>query len=108
QQPEAFLADAQFFLVLPALCQVAGDLGEAGELARPVVDCRDHDIGPEPGAVLAQAPAFVLETAVLACAAQFLLRPTGRDRLRWIENREVLPDDFLAPVALQFFGTGVP
>jgi len=45
--------------------QIAGDLGKAVQLAQRVADRIDHDIGPETGAVLADAPSFRFEPALL-------------------------------------------
>ena len=46
------------------LGDVAGDLGEADQLAVVVADRIDDDAGPEERAVLADAPAFLLEAPV--------------------------------------------
>jgi hypothetical protein len=108
QQAEPLFAGAQFLLVPPALAQVARHLGEARKLAGSIVDGRDDDVGPEPAAVLAHPPALILETAQLARPPQFLIGPAGRDSFRRIEHGEMLPQDFLAGVALQFFRADVP
>ena len=108
QQPEALLAGAQFLLVALALGEVARDLDEAVELAAGPAHGRDDHVGPEARAVLAQAPAFVLEAALGRGPAQFLLRPSGRDGLGRIEDREMLADDLLARIALELLRAGVP
>ena len=80
-------------LGLAALGNVAGDLGEADELA-VLVDGVDDDAGPEERAVLADAPAFLFIAALFPGNAQ------GAQRLAvgavgfGIEAGEVLPDDF--------------
>ena len=90
-----------------ALGDVAGDLGEADELA-VLVDGVDDDAGPEEGAVLADAPAFLLVTALFAGDSQ------GAQRLAvgavgfGIEAGKVLPDDFVRRVALDPLAADVP
>ena len=51
-------------LRLAPLGDVAGDLGEADQLAVLVADRVDDDVGPEAAAVLAHAPALRLEAAL--------------------------------------------
>ena len=79
-------------LGLAALGNVPGDLGEADEIA-VLVDGVDDDAGPEEGAVLADAPAFLLVAALFAGDAQ------GAERLAvgavdfGVEAGKMLPDD---------------
>src|SRR5690606_11965031 len=89
-------------------CQIAGDLREAAETALLVADRRDDDVGPEAGPVLADAPSFVFETALLGREAQLLLGPAGLDGFRRVEAREVLADDLLRRVSLEPLGADVP
>ncbi len=63
QKPKPLLAPTQRFLGLLAGRQVTGDFGEAAELAALVPQGRDDDVGPKLRAVLADAPALVLEPA---------------------------------------------
>src|SRR4029077_1743255 len=77
KQPELFLTGAQRGLGLHAFGEVARDLGEADEVARTVPDRIDDDIGPEPGAVLADPPSLVLE---LPLAFGDLKRALGQAR----------------------------
>ena len=90
-----------------ALGNVPGDLGEADELA-VLVDGVDDDAGPEEGAVLADAPAFLLVAALFPGNAQ------GAERLAvgavdfGIEAGEMLPDDFVGRVALDPLAADVP
>jgi hypothetical protein len=78
QQAEALLARAAC-PAPAALGDVAGDLGEADQLAVLVADRVDHHAGPEAGAVLAHAPALGLELALLRAVSQ---RAAGRPRAR--------------------------
>jgi hypothetical protein len=55
-------------LGLAALGNVPGDLGEADEIA-VLVDWVDDDAGPEEGAVLADAPAFLLGLSLARSAS---------------------------------------
>ena len=90
-----------------ALGNVPGDLGEADELA-VLVDGVDDDAGPEEGAVLADAPAF------LFIAALFPGNSQGAQRLAvgavdfGIEAGEVLPDDFVGRITLDPLAADVP
>ena len=69
----------------------------------------DHHVRPEPRAVLADAPAFVLEAARRARRRRSSCsRPCRAMRLRRIEGREVLADDLVGGVALDALGAGVP
>ena len=56
-------------------------LAKPRSVPRAVVHRGDHDVGPEPRAVLADAPALVLEPALAAGDAQLVLR-ASRDRSR--------------------------
>jgi len=90
------------------LGEVARHLGEPAQRAAVIVQGGDHDVGPEPAAVLAHPPALLLEAAVAARAAQFLIRPAARGDLGRIEHREVPADDFRGLVALGLPRAGVP
>ena len=80
-------------LRLAALGDVPGDLGEADEIA-VLVDGVDDDAGPEEGAVLAHAPAFLFITALFPGNSQGALRLAVGAVGFGIEAGEVLPDDF--------------
>ena len=70
--------------------EIARDLGKSDDLALRVPDCVDHHARPEPGAVLADAPAFRL---VLAGARRRFERFYGTrvlPVLLGVEAREVL------------------
>ncbi|MNS55774.1 hypothetical protein D3C72_886160 [compost metagenome] len=95
-------------LHLAALRQVARDLGEADQLAVFVVDGRDDDVGPEAGAVFADAPTFVLDVAVARGGGQ---QPPGAalgQRLGRVEEAVVLPEDLGFGVPLHALDTLVP
>ena len=73
----------------PALGQVARDLREAEQLARAVAQGGDDDVGPEPRAVLADAPAFVLEAAFARGDVQLVVGRAALGAIRRIEARKV-------------------
>src|SRR6185503_10012561 len=79
QQPEALLALPQPLLVLAPLREVARDLREAHELPVVAVDRGDDDVGPEIRAVLAHAPAFVLEAPEPRGGLELVLGPALLD-----------------------------
>ena len=93
EQPEVLLASAQLLLGGLPLGEVARDLGEADELARGIADRIDDDVRPEAGAVLADAPALLLEASL---AGRGLQGPRGQPALPilvGVEAGEVLADD---------------
>ena len=88
---------------------VARDLREPAQLATLLVVQRgDHHVRPEPRAVLAHAPAFVLEAALGGGEAQFRHRPAGAVGFLRVEAREMVADDLFGAVALDAFGAFVP
>src|SRR5690606_1414629 len=105
-QPGARLVESGLRLAL--LGDVAGDLGEADEIALVVEDAIDHDTRPEPRAVLAHPPALGLEHAFPFGDRERLLRHAGGPVLLRVEAREMLPDDLVGPVALETLGTRIP
>src|SRR5262249_23546473 len=88
------LPDAPFerLLGLLVLGEVAGDLREPGEPARRVAQGREDDVGPEAGAVLADAPALVFRAPVPGGLLQLPGRLAGRYVLRRVKAGEVLAD----------------
>ena len=95
------LASPELFLGRLALAQVARDLGEAEEVRRGVADRVDDDVGPEARAVLADAPALVLEAALFHRRLQGAFRQAGGAVFLGIEPGEVLAEDFRLLVALE-------
>src|SRR5690606_23308861 len=91
-----------------AVAEVAGDLGEPQVVTGSVVHGGDEHAGPEPAAVLADAPALVLEAAVAQRGFKFVLGPAGVDLFLRVEHREVLADDLLGGIALVDLGAEVP
>src|SRR4030095_9512195 len=88
------------------LGDVAGDFGEADEPAL-LPDRIDADAGPEEGAVLADAPAFLFVAALF---------PGDRERAKrlavgavgfGVKTGEVLADDFLRRIALDALAADV-
>src|SRR6185436_11551339 len=77
------------------LGQIARHLREADQLAAAIAHRADHDVRPEPGPVLAHAPALVLEPALARGDLELALARPGR-RLVWgIERGEVAADDLV-------------
>src|SRR6185436_17840473 len=66
------------------------------------------DVGPEPGAVLAQPPALVLDAALALGDLELALALAGAHVLLGIEGREVAPDDLRRAVALDALRAQVP
>ena len=94
-------------LGLAALGDVAGDLGEADELA-VLVDRVDDDAGPEEGAVLADAPAFLLVAALFPGNAQRAERLAVGAVGFGVEAGEVLADDLVGRIALDPLAADIP
>src|SRR5471032_1156442 len=108
QQAEAVLAVAQRVVGAFLVADVAGDLGEADQLAVFLAQRVDHHRGPEAAAVLAHAPAFVLELAAVARAAQRALGQLQGAVLVGVKTRKMLADDFGVGIALEAARAGVP
>src|SRR5688500_5671545 len=108
QQPEALLALAHRLLVRPALGKVARDLREAEQLAVVVAQRGDHHVRPEARAVLAHAPALVLEAPFGHRGAQLVVGPALVHGVARIEGGKVPADDLARAVALDALGAGVP
>ena len=88
--------------------QVAGELGEPEQPPLRVAQGGDGDGGPEAGAVLADAPAFVEESADLGGDLKLVVRPAALARVGGIEGREVAADDLVRGIALDPLRSGVP
>jgi hypothetical protein len=95
-------------LVHAAAGEVARDLGKADETALLIAQRRDHDIGPEARAVLAHAPALVLEPAFGRGHLELACGPVAPDVLGCVEGAEMLADDLLRAIALEPLGADVP
>lgn len=80
----------------PPLGQILGHLGETEELAVTAVDRRQHHVGPEPGAVFADAPTFFLQLAVPGRSLELPLADATAGILGGAEEREVATDDLLS------------
>ena len=107
EDAKLFLALTQSLLSRPPLRQVAGDLGEADEFhAAP--DRINHDVGPEPGAVLAESPALSLKPPRFSSGCKCTLRKPCLPVLRRIELREMHAEDFFGGIPLEALRSGVP
>ena len=108
EDTEATLAFQQRIPCCDAFCDIAGNLGEAYEIAVLVHDLVEYCIAPETTAVLAYAPSLGLVPTSPARSLKdrpwdtfFLV--LGRE-----ETREMLADDFRRRVALDLLGASVP
>src|SRR5207248_2397198 len=86
----------------------ARDLPEPVQGTGRIAQRRDDDVRPEPRTVLADAPAFVLETAFLGRDAQRALGLSREGVLAWVEGGEMMPDDVRRLVALDPLRALVP
>ena len=80
-------------LDLVALRQVAGQFGEAAQIAGLIANGREDDVRPERRAVLAHAPPFVLVPSAGGGEVEVVLRLAVLDVFARIEAGEVLADD---------------
>ncbi len=108
QQAELPFALQQGLLRRLAFGDVARGLREADQLAGLVVDSLQRPLRPEPAAVLAQQPAFVLHLALGPGGGQCPLRRATAPVLLGVELREMLADDFGSRIALDPLRAGVP
>jgi hypothetical protein len=95
-------------LGMTSLAQVSGDLAITAQAAFRVAQCRDHDVGPEPRAVLANPPALVFQPPELASRFERAHRLAFRPVLVRVERLEVAADDLVRCVALDPLGSEVP
>ena len=108
QQAEHLLAAAQLLLAFAMKGHVAGDLPEPDQNSLFVANRVDDRVRPEARTVLANAPAFVLDPAVLRRVRKLALRLLIFQILRTVEEREVLSHRLLLFVAHDPFGAGIP
>ena len=108
QQAELLLALLEDFLGHLAVGQVTGDLGEAEQFAGRVHDRIDHHVAPETAAVLANAPAFPLETSFMDGRVQRALGQTVTAIVLGVEARKMLAENLGFLVPLETLGTRVP
>lgn len=108
QQPELFFLLPQTIFGRLALGEVARDLGKADEPAVRRTDRIDHHMSPEPAAVLADTPAFVLELAFAGRDFKRARRKPGLAILLAIELREMTSDDLVVRVALEALRARIP
>ncbi|HEU4579628.1 MAG TPA: hypothetical protein VFS67_15325 [Polyangiaceae bacterium] len=99
---------AQPLLCVPALGQVARHLREADQRTFGMTERRDHDVRPEPRAILPDAPALALEASLALGHLQLRVADRFPVDLRRIEHREVLADDLLREIPLDALGPRVP
>jgi hypothetical protein len=108
EQPEALLAVLERLEGVTSLGQVPGDLRIADQFALFVADRVDDHMGPEAGAVLAQAPALVLELPMGGGDVERFLREAGGAILVRVELGKVRSEDFCFLVPLEALRPGVP
>src|SRR5690606_14066247 len=108
QQAEALLAGAEPLVLLLALGEIAGDLGVALQPAARVTHRGDDDVGPEAGAVLADAPALAFHPPVARRGGEDALGEPGRAVLRRVEAPDRGADHLGGGVALDAPGAGAP
>src|SRR5689334_1874271 len=72
-------------LSTPAIRQIARDFGKSLQLPGLIAQCGDDHVSPETRAVLANAPALVLEAPMLCSRLELILRPAAANGIRWIK-----------------------
>ena len=93
QQPELLFALPETPFRRLALGQIARDLGESDDLPVRRTDRIDDHMGPEPAAVLADAPAFAFEPAFARGGLQRARGKPGLAILIGIEAGKMAADD---------------
>ena len=88
--------------------EVARDFAEADQRAGRVAHGRDDRVRPEPVAVLAQPPPFVLHPALARGRLELGLRLAQRHVFRRIEDGNVLAQNLFGGVALDRLGARIP
>ncbi len=101
QKTKALLTFLKRLFRLTALGEVAGDLGEAEQVALRVDDRIDDHMGPEPRAVFPYPPSLAFEAA---CARGFFQRSLGkflRTVRLGVEGGEVPAENLVSLVPLE-------
>jgi len=93
---------------LSALAEIACNFAEAKQFAVMVVNRGNGDARPETRAVFADAPAFLLNPAVLSCLREHVLRFMDPTVCFGVETREMAADDFLGRVTLDALRAAIP
>jgi hypothetical protein len=94
--------------MLAALREIAGDLRESLHGAFGILEGGDNDARPEERAVLAHAPALVLELPVCDGHLQLVLGPAPCLRLLGIERGDMAAEDLCRGIALDALRALVP
>lgn len=105
---ELFLALADRLFSCSAFGQVARDLGIADELAGGTTDRIDDHMRPEAASILALAPAFSLEPAVLLSRGERTRRHSCGAVLWQIETGKMLAENFGRRVTLEALRASIP
>src|SRR5262249_34289554 len=108
QQAEPALALVQRLLGFALLGHVTGDLGKANGAAAGIAYWLDNGGGPEPAAVLADAPALLLGPAVASSERQHPPRHVGSFVFGSKEQRKMLAEDLGGAVTLDPLRASVP
>ena len=108
EDTKSLLALAQLGLRHLALGQVARHLGIADDFAPIVSDRVDQHVHPDSRAVLAHAPALVLEAPGRGGGRQGAARQPRRLILVGVKDGEMLADDLIGGIALEATRAGVP
>ncbi len=107
-QGKPHLAQAQRLLILFFLRDVARDFDETPQLPLLVANSRDDQVRPEPRAVLAYAPAFLLVAPGPARLSQHFRRMAPGHVLRRIKTGKMFPDNLAGLVTLDPLGPCIP
>ena len=107
-QAQTLFALLELLFRAPAVREIAGDLDEAAHPAVRPANRRQHHVRPEARAILAHAPALVLDAALGGGDLQQPLRPAGEPVLFRVEPVKALADDLVRRVSLQLLRAGVP
>ena len=88
--------------------EVASDLGKTTQNSSLIAESGDDDVGPEGGAVFANAKAFIDEASFFSGKFEFALGPAALASLFGIEAGKMLANDLIGRVTLDSFGALIP
>ena len=97
-----------FFFGYPGGGDVVRDFGKAAQLAGFIAQSGQHALGKEPGAVFAEAPAFVESAALQFGFLQGGLGGLATAGLRGKEDGKMFAHDLFGRVSFESFGAFVP
>ena len=108
QHAKALFLLALFTLLLLLLGTVAGDFGKTQQLTKLIADGVDHHMRPKRAAIFTVTPAFGFKAPGCCCGRQSALRRAVFTIVFAVEQRKILPYDFIGRVTFGALRAAIP